>query len=372
MRSGDLASSVASNPTPPRAPAWVLVLVLLAAALAGCANGPQPVPGNQTDDGTNTTDPPNDPTDPGLPIDDVPTASGERLMTMVHRQVFEDDANQTHRYRIPGTQGHEAAVGILEGMLEDANLTVETERFQAELPKLGTVNVTNLYGVREGADPDAGEIWLAAHWDSRAWADATGPSCEGPPVLGANDGAAAVAVVLHAIERLPETNRTIRAALFDAEDQGCQGEGWITGSTHAARVRQEDGRLDALDALILVDMPGATPLTIPREGNSAVRAPNLTDLVFDVADDLDASSFRNEGGPGITDDHVPFLERGVPAVDLIHLDSNGTSPFPWMWHTTEDTPEHLSEASMAEVTRVVMGTTLAIDRGAYAGESGSR
>lgn len=362
-------------PSRPSRRSLVLATVLALSLLAGCTTGPPAPPpdgGDSTDPVDDGTDgPPDDGgNDTGYPLSDLPSADGDRLMALVERQVYNGTDTTEPRYRVPGTAGHEATVPVLADMLEAANLTVEQEHARVDLPRLGTVNATNLYGIREGTDPSGGEIWLAAHWDSRAWADAEGPSCEGPRVLGANDGAAAVAVVVHALERLPATERTVRVALFDAEDQGCGGQGWIQGSTYAAEAREQADTLDEIHALILVDMPGASTLTIPREGNGAVDAPRLTDLVFGVAEQIGAERFHNTSGPGILDDHRPFLERGVPAVDLVHLDDNGTSVFPWMWHTTEDTPAHLSEASMSEVTRVVMGATLALDRGGYTGEAG--
>ena len=344
-----------------------LVLLALAAGLAGCTDPDAGSPSEGTDDRGDGPDdqPGGEPARTGVDWSQVPESGEvpdpdrERLTELVDRQVH----NETGlRYRTPGTAGHEATVPILEDMLANASDAVETERFRADLPRLGEVNATNVYGIREG-DPER-EIWLAAHWDSRAWADqALDEDRREDPVLGANDGAAAVAVATHALELLPATNATVKVALFDVEDQGWQGEGWIQGSTHAAE--QLDGtERDRIQALILVDMPGHEQLTIRREGHSEGEAPAVTNLTFGVADRLDASAFENTSGPAITDDHLPFLRRDVPAVDLIHLDRNGTSPFPWTWHTPHDTPEHVSADSMAEVTRVVTATAMAVDRGA--------
>lgn len=358
MPSAFLPSLVHSPGEAPRSMTLAVSLAVLLAPLAGCASGPAPPSGPDT--------PPKDASPSAqVPIEDVPAANGSRLMELVRAQVFVDGDPSEVRYRFPGSQGHEEAVGILAGMLRQANLTVERERWSQELIQLGTVNLTNLYGVRKGADPDAGTIWIAAHWDSRAWADAHREQCTGPPVQGANDGAAAVASVVHAAASLPQLNHTLRVALFDAEDQGCGQQGWVQGSEHAAKLREANGTLGGIRALVLVDMPGAEDLMIRREGHSADRAPRLTNLAFSVADRLGAEAFRNTSGPPILDDHVPFLERGVPAVDLIHLDQDARrGPFPWTHHTLNDTVENLEASSIAQVTRVLMGTVLAIDRGA--------
>ncbi len=356
-------------------PRPVIVLLLAAVLLAGCST---PTGSNGTPPPADDGDPPPDPDD-GPPPDPstpptVPSADPATLMDLVERQVYENGPTDQPRYRTPGTPGHAEAVGILEGMLTDRNLTVEHQRFRIELGELGTVNATNLYGIRQGASDQ--EVWLAAHWDSRAWAD--GPpdqeACTGPEVLGANDGAAAVAVVLHAIDLLEPTNLTIRVALFDVEDQGgCPGTGWALGSEHAAEQLTEE-QVEDIRALLLVDMPGDENLIIRREGYSQSRSPALTDRVFEVAAALNATSFLDERGPSITDDHVPFLDRGIPAVDLIHLDCDTgyncedprRGPFPWTHHTVHDTPENLSGEKMAEVTEVVVGTVLDLDRASKA------
>lgn len=360
---------------PPTGTTLLLAVALLAAGLAGCA-APDGPGTNETPDGNQDSppgseDPPADDSEPErttiawdrLPAPaSLPRANASRLVDLVDRQVYDNGTGEP-RYRTPGTEGHEATIPVLEAMLEGAGASVHRERFTVELGLgIGEVNATNVYGVREGTADS--EIWLAAHWDSRAKATAAlNDSRTDRPVLGANDGAAAVAVVVHALELLPETNATIRVALFDAEDQGQGASGWIEGSSYAADQTTAEQR-EEIEAFLLVDMPGHEDLSIRREKRSHTNSPHVTDLAFGVAERLGASSFHNETGPPILDDHVPFLERGVPAVDLIHLDRNGTGAFPWTWHTPHDTPKHLSGDSMAEVTRVLVGTALAADRGA--------
>ena len=74
---------------------------------------------------------------------------------------------------------------------------------------------------------------------------------------------------------------------------------------------------------------------------------DLTELVFAIADSLGAPGFVRENGPGVFDDHVPFLALGIPAVDLIDFD------YP-AWHTTADTPDQCSPESLESVTNVVL------------------
>lgn len=332
--------------------ALLLVACLLTVPLAGCATPEDPTPGSWSERVQ------------ALPFDELPPVDEDRLMRFVEEQMIDDGET---RYRVPGTADHEATVPILEALLEDAGLNTTRETFTADLPReLGQVDATNVYGVREGTNPDAGEIWIGAHWDSRAWADAPEGDCEGPPVPGSNDGAANPAVAIHAAERLPTMEHTVRVALFDVEDQGCQEDGWALGSEHAVQTLDEQGRLDEVVAMVLVDMPADEDLVIHREAWSANRATGLTDLAFEVADTLGADAFVNDRGSAIHDDHIPFLDRGIPAVDLIHNDPNDpTGTFPSTWHTLDDTVENLSPASMAQVTKVTTGTVLGIDEGLH-------
>jgi hypothetical protein len=356
----------------------IAILVAACLVFAGCSTPPDDT--NRTDgtDGVDANDSPDtddnetskpqpDPSTSRWPSpDEIPEPDPATLGDLVDRQLYHD--NGTPRYRTPGTDGHNATIPDLVAMLEERGANVSKQTFQTELPRMGEVNLTNVYGERAGNDTN--EIWLGAHWDSRAWADAYREPCTGPPVLGANDGAAGVAVVLHVLEILPPTDATVRVALFDGEDQGCApsdvstgfgSSSWAVGSTHAAETLSDE-ELGEIQGLVLVDMPGDKELEIRREGYSEDQAPRLTNTVFGMAHRLDAPAFINESAGGILDDHVPFLDQGVPAVDLIHLDEDGErGVFSWTHHTENDTREHVSSASMAQVARVTAGTVMAMD-----------
>lgn len=333
--------------------ALLLAAILLTVPLTGCTTADDPPPDSWRERVH------------ALPLEELPSVDEGRLMTLVQEQMLKSDGET--RYRVPGTDDHQDTVPILETLLQEAGFNTTLQTFTVELPReLGHVEAMNVYGVQEGTDPDAGEIWIGAHWDSRAWADRTGSDCEGPPVPGANDGAANPAVAIHAAERLPTMEHTIRVALFDVEDQGCQGDGWALGSEHAANTLEQAGDLEDVVALVLVDMPGDENLVIHREAWGAQNAPRLTDLAFEVANVTGADAFVNEQGSVIHDDHVAFLERGIPAVDLIHNDPHDpTGTFPDTWHTLDDTVENLSLQSMAQVTKVTTGTVLGIEEGLH-------
>jgi Zn-dependent M28 family amino/carboxypeptidase len=134
---------------------------------------------------------------------------------------------------------------------------------------------------------------------------------------------------------------------FDGEDYGQEGdlEHYLLGSRHFVQTMASYRPR----AMLLLDMVGDADLHIPMEEYSLTQAPRLTALVFDVADSLRAPGFVREKGIAVFDDHVPFLARGIPAVNLIDFD------YP-PWHTAADLPEQCSPASLESVARVVLHT----------------
>ncbi len=128
----------------------------------------------------------------------------------------------------------------------------------------------------------------------------------------------------------------------------------LYGSRHMAQQLAADGRLQKLRALILVDMIGDRHLSILRDSNST---PWLSDLVLSRVHQLGYDEFFRGGRYPVEDDHLPFVERGVSAVDIIDL-----TPFQGYHHTDQDTPERCSPESLATVARVVLATLDGLER----------
>lgn len=232
--------------------------------------------------------------------------------------------------RVPGSAAHERTVEWIVSSLRSAGWDTEVLR-QAFEGKV-VLNVA----ARRGEGPPS--ILVGAHYDSRMFADLDpDPEVRDLPVPGANDGASGVAVLLELARVLPrQLDKEIWLVFFDAEDNGgIPGWDWILGSRAFARDLQAD-----LDAVVIVDMVGDAELTLPIEGNSD---PELAREIWQVAASLGYGEiFRNEVRYYILDDHVPFLERGIPSVDIIDLDY----PF---WHTLADTPDKVSAESLKAV-----------------------
>ena len=190
-------------------------------------------------------------------------------------------------------------------------------------------------------------ILLGAHYDTRPEASADPDLLNHTkPILGANDGASGAAVLIELAHVLPTSVRSeVELVFFDAEDSGgINGWDWIQGSAYYVSVLNTTRR-ESIDAMILLDLVGDADLHIPREGSSTI---SLQNAIWSIASQLGYSeTIVDTAGARITDDHRPFLDAGIPAVDLIHY------PFPEYWHTLEDTPEKCTAESLEIVGRVL-------------------
>jgi Zn-dependent M28 family amino/carboxypeptidase len=235
--------------------------------------------------------------------------------------------------RIPGTEGHAKIQAWIQQELTGAGWQVEIQESQA----LGHP-VQNIVARRGEAPP---QIIVGAHYDTRMVADNDpDPAQRGNPVPGANDGASGVAVLLELARSLPTGTVPTWLVFFDAEDNGrIEGWNWILGSREFVRTNPVRPR-----AAIIVDMIGDADLNIYQERNSD---PTLTDAIWSAAKDLGyESKFIPEYKHSMIDDHTPFIEAGIPAVDIIDFD------YPY-WHTLEDTPDKVSAASLQVVGRTL-------------------
>ncbi len=208
--------------------------------------------------------------------------------------------------------------------------------------------IRNLWA-RRGSGP---AILLGAHWDSRRRADRDLQRPDAP-VPGANDGASGAAVLLELARTLDLdwSTRQVWLVFFDAEDDGgLDGWEWIVGSTLFARSLAEAEARSKLDlardvqAVVIVDMVGATDQRFPLERNSDLA---LQQVLWTQAKTLGyGAQFVWEPGTAILDDHVPFRSLGLPAVDIIDVDY-------LYWHTTADTLDKVSARSLERVGRTL-------------------
>lgn len=235
--------------------------------------------------------------------------------------------------RIPGSLGHAQIQEWIRAQLESAGWQVAIQESEA----LGHP-IENIVAKRNDDTP---QVIIGAHYDSRMYADNDAdPENHLKPVPAANDGASGVAVLLELARSLPKDTVPVWLVFFDAEDNGrIEGWDWILGSREFVKKNTVQPK-----AVIVIDMIGDADLNIYKEQNSNVE---LTDEIWATAKGLGYENhFINEYKYSMIDDHSPFLEAGIPAVDIIDFD------YPY-WHTLQDTSDRVSAASLN-----VVGQTL--------------
>ena len=249
--------------------------------------------------------------------------------------------------RVPGTEAHAAFRRWLVAELERLGAGVERQAFRDTVADTAweLENVIGRFGPATGR-----RIVLLAHYDSRPWCDEDpDPAKRSQPVPGANDGGSGVAVLLEVAELLHVRAPAVGVDLVfvDGEDFGRHGapEEYCRGSRHFAKQLPPPGTPGRPVAAFVFDMVGDRDLGIWDEGNSAARATNLVELVHEAARATGSTHVHRGVRHTVVDDHIPLLEAGVPAVDLIDFDYAA-------WHTSADTLGNVSGESLAEISRI--------------------
>lgn len=250
--------------------------------------------------------------------------------------------------RVPGSPAHANCLQFMEDTLKAYASSVRRQKFMHTIAKTGEqVELTNLissFGMKRGR-----RILLAAHWDSRPWADQDPDTTNhSKPVPGANDGASGVAVLLEVARVLKREAPPVGVDIvfFDGEDLGTSGY----SDTYANGARYFAAKKNVRYAPylgILLDMVGDRQLTLYKEAYSNRLAPAVVDVVWSYANRLGIDAFKNEVRHEVADDHVPLLDAGIPCIDIIDFD------YPY-WHTLQDIPENCSPASLEKVGKVVL------------------
>lgn len=236
--------------------------------------------------------------------------------------------------RSPGSPAHQKTVDYIVAQVRAAGWEAEIHQTERLGHPLQNIIARRNNGGRQ--------IILAAHYDTRLISDHDpDPALRSLPVPGANDGASGVAVLLELARSLPpDLPLDLWLVFFDAEDQGnIPGWDWILGS----RAFVEE-RLDQPQAVVIVDMVGDADLNLYYERNSNAQ---LMAEIWQLAAELGyADAFIPEYKYTILDDHIPFIEKGITAIDIIDFD------YPY-WHTQQDTIDKVSAQSLK-----IVGETL--------------
>lgn len=263
--------------------------------------------------------------------------------------------------RVPNTKEHVACGDYLAAKLEEYGAKV-TNQYADLTAYDGTVlKARNIIGAYK---PETKKrVALFAHWDTRPWADHDpDEKNHRTPILGANDGASGVGVLLEIARQLQQKEPEIGIDLifFDAEDGGtptfhtgpAEETTWCLGSQYWSRVPHVPGYNARFG--ILLDMVGGKGATFYRELYSVKYARSVVNKVWKKAEESGYGAFFiNEDGGGVTDDHL-FVNRiaRIPTIDIVPQDEEyGFGSF---WHTMGDTMDVIDKNTLKAVGQTVM------------------
>ena len=255
--------------------------------------------------------------------------------------------------RNPGSEGYYACLDFIINELDQSadDIILQDFRYQEQRYR----KRYDLQNIIARFNPDASfQTIISAHWDTRPWADQEDNRRDrNQPIIGANDGASGVAVLLELAKIMGETPPPIGVNLvfFDGEDLGVPGENetYCQGSRYFAK----NLPIPRPDEAINLDMVGDKQLHIPVEKYSLEYNPNLVRYLWGRADDMGLDAFDITPQYAIYDDHVPLHEiAGIPAIDLI--DFKYPNPYANFWHTMNDVPENCSAESLEQVGKLMV------------------
>jgi glutaminyl-peptide cyclotransferase len=229
---------------------------------------------------------------------------------------------------------------------------VENDTFTADTPE-GKFPVHNIVAKFPGTKD--GIIVIASHYD-------TNYPLRKTSYVGANDGGSSSALLLEFANELrgkPLAGYSIWLVWDDAEEamKTWTDADSLYGIRHLADKWQVDGTLKRIKVFLLADMIGDADLNIDRDTNSTAW---LEEVVYEAATRLGYQShFFGRTVPGMEDDHIPFVKRGVPSADLIDFDYGYNNVF---WHTPQDTVDKLSPKSLEIVGATMLETVGILDK----------
>jgi glutaminyl-peptide cyclotransferase len=251
--------------------------------------------------------------------------------------------------RPSGSEAIRKTQSYILGELKAVGCQLTQDDFMGSTP-LGQTPMKNIIARFPGKSGKI--VVITGHYDTK--------SMPGTFFVGANDGGSSAGFLLEIAKVLAHEPRKDDVLLvwFDGEEAVAQWSEYdsLYGSRHLAERWAADGMLARIQALINVDMIGDRELDILKDMNSA--GP-LRELVWSVADRLGYGKHFLRYDSSVEDDHIPFLRRGVNAVDVIDLDYGPNNSY---WHTDQDTVDKLSVESLQIVGRVVAETLKELER----------
>jgi hypothetical protein len=239
--------------------------------------------------------------------------------------------------RPAGSAAIENSRKYIKDQLATAGVTVSEQAWEDQTP-LGAVHLVNLLATIPGASKD--RIVIAGHYDTKRLREF--------PFVGANDGGSSAAFLIEMARVLKGRKNalTVELLFLDGEEAVVewQGNDHTYGSRHYVETAKRTGSLASVKAMVLVDMIADRDLRIKRDLNSTGW---LTNIIWDAARQQKLTAYFPAETTQVEDDHLPFMQAGVPSVDVIDLE------YP-PWHTAGDNLDAVSARSLQIVGDVVL------------------
>ncbi len=251
--------------------------------------------------------------------------------------------------RNPSSSGHKICMNFLTNEMKKFTNDITVQRFtHYDSKDKKTIYLANIIGTFHSLKNTKKRRIICAHWDTRPRADRDkNEQNYNKPILGANDGASGVAVLLEIsriMNKIPPPT-TIDVIFFDGEDFGEEGniDEYFLGSRYFAK----NLTYRNYECAILLDMIGDKDLRIQKEAFSYHHFPDLVNNIWNRAQKLGFTQFDNTINGEISDDHQILANSGISAIDIIDFDYK-------YWHTLEDTPDKCSPQSLKAVGNVIL------------------
>ena len=251
--------------------------------------------------------------------------------------------------RPPASAANQKLQSYIESQLKTLHCQISFDAFTTQTP-IGPVAVRNIIARFPGKSGRA--LVVTGHFDTK--------SMPGRAFVGANDGGSSTGFLLElaqVVNTMPHNNDIV-LVWFDGEEAfgDWSATNGIFGSKHLAEKWSHEGTLARIKALINVDMIGDKDLGILHEDNSTL---SLLNQVWKTADEMGYGKYFLHSGFPTDDDHMPFLQKGVNALDLIDFDYGPGNDY---WHSDQDTMDKISSHSLEVVGNVVVAVLRKLDQ----------
>lgn len=274
--------------------------------------------------------------------------------------------------RVPGTQAHEACGDWLVSELARHGAQVKNQHGTMTNYAGKPQAIRNIVAILEGNTSHA--ILLCAHWDCRPWSDEEELYEDRfEPVMGANDGASGVGVILEMVRQLSirkskgEFIPTVQVVFFDCEDMGTpahftgsqRDHTWCLGSQYWAQQLKIQNSQFTINYGVLLDMVGDPSATFPKEYFSMQYAGGYVEQLWRTAQRLGYGRYFVQQATyyPITDDHYYVNTiAGIPCVDIIDYKTNTETGFAEWWHTQHDDIQNINKQTLQAVGETVLTT----------------